>query len=240
MLAATLEELRAVALADGSAAGYFPAMYARVTDRIRAGIADRRFADGERMERFTTTFAGWFLRARRGTGPVPDCWRATTDVADDPRLLIVQHLLLGINAHVNYDLANVVVELVPRGGDLEALHPDFDAVNDVLAETLPLVLGELARVARWTNLVAARGGGRLFDFSLGVARAQAWATAERLQRLDDDQRATEVAALDELVCVLAHLVSRPGAPVSWLAAVGRRFEDHDPTRVTRQLLGPLR
>ena len=112
-------------------------------------------------------------------------------------------------------------------------------MNDILAETLPEVLRSLGAVSRWVNLLAARGGERLFDFSLGVARRQAWNAAERLRRLPAEERRAEVAELDRLVAVLAYLVAKPGRPMSWAVTVGRRLEDHDPAAVTRTLLGHL-
>ena len=45
MLTDTVEELRAIALAADDAAGHFPAMYARVTDRVRIAAASERFRD---------------------------------------------------------------------------------------------------------------------------------------------------------------------------------------------------
>ena len=153
--------------------------------------------------------------------------------------MIVQHLLLGINAHVNHDLPQVVVELAPRGTDVGVLRGDFDAVNQILAESLPMVLRSLGTVSRWVNTAAVFGGTQLFDFSLQVARRRAWEAAERMQPLDDADRAEYVAELDRLVRVLAYLVANPG-PVSKLGvALGRRCEDHDPRSVTTQLLGPL-
>ncbi|MFM2076138.1 MAG: hypothetical protein RJA49_28 [Actinomycetota bacterium] len=238
MLAATIEELRAIALGATDASGYFPAMYAQVTDRIRAAAASGRFDDAARMERFAETFAGFYTRARAGTGDVPRCWQGAFDVAGDGRLMIVQHLLLGINAHVNNDLPQVVVALA-GDADLAPLKPDFDAVNTILAETLPMVLHSLGTVSRWVNVVAARGGQRVFDFSLVVARDQAWRAAERLHGLDATARPAAVHELDDMVAVLAYLVAHPGPPGSWAAAVGRRLELHDPVKVTRALLGPL-
>lgn len=242
MLASTIEELRAAALAATDASGHFPAMYAHVTERIGAAAASGRFADADRMESFARAFAGWYTRTipgEQGTrAGVPKCWQASYDVADDAELMIVQHLLLGINAHVNHDLPQVVVELA-GGAPIESLRADFDAVNDVLAETLPAVLSGLGSVSRWVNVVASRGGGRLFDFSLGVARDRAWQNAVRLARLADQERPAAVATLDELVSVLAFIVANPGRPVSWAVAVGRRLEQHDPEVVTRALLGPL-
>ncbi len=239
MLATTIEELRSIALDAGDGGGYFPALYARVTDRIQTAAATGRFAEPQRMEEFAQAFAHWYVRARTGQATVPGCWRAAFDVAGDGDLMIVQHLLLGINAHVNHDLPQVVVERAPASGDLTGLRADFDAVNDILAETIPSVLASLGAVSRWVNVVAARGGGRAFDFSLRVARTRAWDTAVRLQRTPPADRPIQVAELDRLVRVLAYLVANPGAPASWGVAVARRLEEHDPRTVTRKLLGNL-
>lgn len=239
MLTATIDELRSVAVAACDASGYFPAMYARITKAIETAATEGRFADGPRMERFARAFAGWYPPLRHDGVPVAGCWQAAFDVAGDGRLMIVQHLLLGINAHVNHDLPQVVVELAPRGMDLADLRADFDAVNQILAESLPMVLRSLGTVSRWVNTAAAFGGTQLFDFSLRVARRQAWEAAERMQPLADADRAAYATELDRLVRVLAYLVANPG-PVSKIGvALGRRCEDHDPRRVTAQLLGPL-
>ncbi len=239
MLGSTIEELRAAAREADDASGYFPAMYARVTDRVQAAITDGRFGDGERMARFARTFADWYLGPRDGDRTRPACWKAADDVSADRRLLIVQHLLLGVNAHVNHDLPQVVVELADGEASLDVLRPDFEAINDILAETQPDVLRDLGRVAGWTQLAVSRGGGRVFNFSLGRARAQAWQSAQRLHDLDATARAGEAADLDRLVTVLAYVITRPSAPVSWLLPIPRWLEHDDPRVVTSRLLGHL-
>jgi len=239
MLEDTVEELRAAALAADDATGYFPAMYARVTQRIDQAAAEDRFGDSVGMVDFARSFAGWYLRPRSGVEPIPGCWRAAWDVGADRRLLIVQHLLLGINAHVNHDLPQVVIEAADRRGGLARIRADFDAVNDVLAGILPEVLHDLGRASRWVNLAASAGGGRLFTFSLTAARDQAWRYATRARTLDAAGRSQEAASLDELVRVLAYLVTSPGWPVRWLVPMARRLEDDDPRRVVRDLLGEL-
>lgn len=237
MIAETAAELRSVALAATDASGYFPALYAVVTSQIAAGIAQGRFEDGERMDRFATTFARHYVTADDDRPAAPRCWKATWAVAGERRLLIVQHLLLGINAHVNYDLAQAVVDVAGPGGDLAAVRPDFDAVNDVLAATYTTVLADLDRVSRWVNLAAALGGGRAFNFSLRVARDQAWGAAVRLHPLDGDGRRRYLAELDDLVSVLAFLVANPGFPADLAARMVRKLEEQDPLVVTRALLG---
>ena len=240
MLAATIESLRSTARAADDASGYFAAMYARVTDRVQTAIADGRFGDGERMAHFARTFADWYLGPRAGTRPRPACWQAADDVARDGQLLIVQHLLLGINAHVNHDLPQVVVALAGDSrAPIEALRADFDAINDILAETQPAILRDLGRVSGWTQLAAGAGGGRVFNFSLDRAREQAWRAAVRLHRLDPATRLVDAGELDSMVSVLSYLVTQPKPPVRWLLRVPRWLEHDDPREVTTRLLGPL-
>lgn len=240
MLGDTIEALRASALDADDALGYFPALYARVTLRIEAGAQSGRFTDGDSMERFARAFAGWYLGPMGGSEPLPGCWRATRDVAADRRLLVVQHLLLGINAHVNHDLPQVVVQVAEQDGrDLPQMRGDFDAVNQVLAETMPEVVRDLGRVSAWVNGLAARWGSRLFEFSLETARDQAWRAAVTLHALDSAERAAHARQIDELVCTLAYLVTSPSKPAGMLLGILRRLEENDPAVVTRRLLGPL-
>jgi len=233
----TVAELRTIAVDADDASGYFPALYVGVTNAIAEGIRHDRFENGERMERFVDTFAGHYIRARKAEIPVARCWQATWDVASDPNLVIVQHLLLGINAHVNYDLAQAVVEVAQREGGLESVHDDFDTINDVLANTSVGVIRDLDLVSRWTNEAVWLGGGRFFNFALRVARSQAWGAAERLYALNDQARREYLSELDELVSVLAYLITRPAWPVGAAVWVARRFEQRDPRAVTRALLG---
>ncbi|HZM30927.1 MAG TPA: DUF5995 family protein [Acidimicrobiales bacterium] len=236
---ATIEELRHVALAAEDACGYFAALYVRVTQDIAGRVRDRGFEDGARMEALADTFAGYYLRARRGEGPVPRCWQASWDVAPDPDLLIVQHLLLGANAHVNHDLTQAVVDVAERHGGLAAVRDDFDTVNDVLAASFTSVIRDLDRVSRWASEAAALGGGLLFNFSLRRARSTAWQGAQRLEALDADERREYVHQLDGWVSTLAYLITHPSPPVALLARLGRRLEMQDAVLVTRVLLGDI-
>jgi hypothetical protein len=237
MIRDAADELRAVARSARDATGYFPAMYSRVTAAIADSIAAGRFDDGERMDVFATTFASYYLRAWRNEIPRPRCWQASWDVAADGNLLIVQHLLLGINAHVNHDLPQAVVEVADQSGDLAGVHADFTAVNDILAAASVGILRDLDLVSRWANEAAALGGGRAFHFSLRTARAQAWDAARRLHPMTAEERRAYVRELDRLVSVLAYLITRPAFPASLLVPVARRLEERDPSVVITALLG---
>jgi hypothetical protein len=239
-LAETLADLLSIARTASGAAGYFPALYGRVTDRIAAAVGRGGFENTPQMEEFTVGFASYYTRAWRREVPPPRCWRASWDVAGDRRLLIVQHLLLGINAHVNYDLPQAVVDLARRRGSLAEIRSDFDAVNDILAATYEVVIDDLDRVSRWANEVASLGGSDAFNFSLRVARARAWNAAERLYSIDDPvDAAAYVAHLDHLVSVLAYIITEPAFPLSLLVRVARWLEEDDPQKVVAALTRTL-
>jgi hypothetical protein len=111
MIRETAAELRTIAQSCNDAAGYFPAMYSRVTTQIANSIDGHAFVGGDRMDVFATEFASRYTRAWKHEIPRSRCWQASWDVADDGKLLIVQQLLLGINAHVNYDLPQAAAEV---------------------------------------------------------------------------------------------------------------------------------
>jgi hypothetical protein len=237
MIADTAKELRAAAFAAGDASGYFPALYSRVTERIGASIEAGAFQDGPGLDRFATQFASHYVAAAHDHTHGPRCWQASWNVAADPRLLIVQHLLIGINAHVNYDLPRAVVEVADERGDLLSIRHDFDAVNDVLAATYVDVVKDLNRVSRWVNSAARLGGGHAFNFSLTLARARAWQAATAMYPLPVEGRRAYSEQLDRLVSVLAFQITRPTPILRPLVSLARRLEGHDATKVVTALLG---
>jgi Family of unknown function (DUF5995) len=237
MIADTAQDLRALALAAGDASGYFPALYSRVTTRIAASIEAGKFEDGPGIDRFATRFASHYVAAADDHVGCSRCWQACWNVAGDSRLLIVQHLLLGINAHVNYDLSRAVVEEADKRGDLASIRHDFDAVNDVLAATYDDVVKDLDRMSRWVNSAARLGGGRAFNFSLRLARTRAWQAASTMYTLPASGRRAYADELDRLVSVLAFLITRPSPVVRPLLSLARRLEEHDATTVVEAMLG---
>jgi len=87
----------------GSRLGYFPALYRKVTIQVKEDIAAGRFDDGARMETLDVRFANRYFEAfdqhRRGAMPTRS-WAYGFAQAESPEPLILQHLMLGINAHI--------------------------------------------------------------------------------------------------------------------------------------------
>src|SRR5580693_372649 len=113
---AMLAGIVADAAARNSPIGYFPALYRQVTLQVKQGIAQGFFDDGPRMQRLDTTFANRYLAAYeafRAGGAATGCWQFAFTATQDDRLIILQDLLVGINAHVNFDLGIAAAETSP-------------------------------------------------------------------------------------------------------------------------------
>ena len=140
------------------------------------------------MEHFVVAFAGRYLRNLDGWangGAVDGSWRLAFETAARWRPVILQHLLLGMNAHINLDLGVTAAEHAVDGV-LDAVRADFDAVNDVLGSLVDECQGALGDVSPWMGLADRVGGGgdeTIIRFSLVAARRQAWSVATRLAPL---------------------------------------------------------
>ena len=214
-----LDEIVERSRADASRAGYFAALYRKVTVEVKKRIEDDFFDDGKRMQRLDVLFANRYLeayeQARAGKQPTKS-WQFAFDVSDEWWPIVLQHLLLGINAHINLDLGVAAVETV-EPGRLPALRDDFNRINSVLADLTKGVYQELADIWTLLRLLGNRLGhveGSLIKFSLDTARDEAWRFAERLAALEPSLRPPAIVAKDLEVYDLARVIRRPGVVLS--------------------------
>ena len=239
MPAATIQEVLdqldavvAEARRERSRLGYFAAMYRAVTADVQRGIATGRFADGERMERLDVVFANRYLDALaawRAGRPTSRCWTRAFEAASRWPPVIVQHLLLGMNAHINLDLAIAAAETAP-GADVHALQGDFDEINRILVARIDDVQDRIADVSPWMwvlDTIGERTDEALCGYCIARAREIAWENALRLAPLSPAARADEVRRSDLLVAALAIPLERPGplARAALLCARVRETQD---------------
>jgi uncharacterized protein DUF5995 len=198
-------------------AGFFAALYGQTTRAVRAQVLAGGFDDGPRMVDFVTRFAARYiaaLTAAQGGQPMSRCWQVAFDVASRPGhdTLILQHLLLGINAHVNLDLAVAAADLCP-GEAITTLRADFQRINAVLVSLLGPVRTCLDRFSPLLDVLDRVGGrddDQVLNFSIRVARDEAWSAAVTLATAGAERRDELVDSLDRRVAVLARLVATPG------------------------------
>jgi hypothetical protein len=212
---ARLDEVVGAARDRRERLGFFAAMYRQVTIAVRQEVEAGGFDDDRRMERFVAMFAGRYLTALRlwQAGEEPGrSWRNAFRTAERTDRLILQHVLLGMNAHINLDLAVVAAAISP-GPSIVELRDDFGRINDVLHRMMVPVQDCIGRFSPLLHVLGTIGGeadDEVLNFSIRVARADAWQQAVTLAQLDAERLAMAVDSLDRKVAVLARLVGQPG------------------------------
>src|SRR5262249_45954570 len=131
---ARLDDILAQCQRDGDRLGYFAALYRRVTAAVYDGIQNGRFLDAARMERFDVRFANRYfdaLDAYRAGKEVTACWRVAFDSCKRRELTILQHLYIGLGAHLMLDLGIAAAESAP-GSLIMDLHGDFNEITVIV------------------------------------------------------------------------------------------------------------
>ena len=214
-----LDEIVAWSRQSKSRLGYFAALYRKVTIRVKDGIARGEFDDGPRMQRLDVIFAGRYLEAfdRYRAGEMPtQPWQVAFETGERWWAIVLQHLLVGINAHINLDLGVAAAETSP-GPALAGLRGDFDKINEILASLVDGVEDELGKVWPWLKVldwVGGRTDEQIIHFSIERARDEAWALAGRLAGATADERAAEIALVEARIAALGRLIRRPGILLS--------------------------
>lgn len=220
-LATTLSHMedRVAALrADADDRRIFLAVYATMTRAIHDGVRGDRFMDPAWTAELTARFAGLYFDAeeawRRDPDRCPGAWRAAFAASGQPRVSALEHALLGINAHIVYDLPFAVSTTMRSRGDvvdgrlqgdtLVRRRHDYEVVNHILAETIVEAQAVLARespASRVLDRLALRLDEYAAEALLRVSRTQGWHNALALAVARDEREEAAVRQhLDRVAC----------------------------------------
>jgi len=202
--------------------GYFAALYYRMTMAVKAGIDEGLFENGMRMEQLDVTFARRYVDAFdawQAGKPVNRSWQLAFEATRNPRITVMQHLILGINAHINLDLAIAAAQTRPRDA-IFGLHKDFDTINNIISGLVDKVQESLADIwlpFGWLdNLLRSEDEGWA-NFSISVARDASWRVATALAFAPDaSTEKTLIGEADKGVAFLAGKITNGG----WLMRLG--------------------
>lgn len=202
--------------------GYFAILYRQVTRRIRDGILAREFEDNQRMERLDVLFAGRFIDAyehwKSGKKPT-ESWFLAFEASKANKHLVLQHLFLGINAHINLDLGISAAETM-GSEPIMGIQKDFNLINSVLAELVDGVKENISKVSPIFGMLVPLAKGRdemLLNFSIQLARDGAWKYAG--EYYDCEDRAASIEVRDLNIAKLASKLINPGKFLSFIVKI---------------------
>lgn len=220
--------------------GYFACLYRGVTRRVAQEIGRGAYDDGDRMSRFDAAFANrWFdaIDAQDAGGRPTRAWGRAFRAGRQRHTTLIQHLLLGMNAHINLDLG-ISAAQVARGDALQGLFGDFEAINlllNAMLDTCQALVAEHSPMMRLLDVGALRADEALVNFSIRLARKEAWANAQRLATLEGAAFDAAVERIDRRAGTLAQLVADPGRALGAVLTVVRAWERKSPRAVIETL-----
>ena len=237
-----LDTIIVEAVAANDRLGYFAALYRQVTLEVRKGIQQGFFDDGPRMDRLDATFASRYFAAYdawKSGGSITRSWKVAFTSMEDPADIILQGLLVGINAHINLDLSIAAAEICPGEG-IQDLQGDFFKINQILANLIQPVETVVGRFSPLIGLLERIGGkdaSEVLNFSLTAARDDAWRHAVILAHLPRLFWPLTIEALDGKVAFLGRLIANPVGIVGKAVELIKMAESDDVPAVINALNG---
>lgn len=132
----------------------FLRVYAHMSRRVLTRMESPDFfLDPNWLERVALRFAGMYhdaCEAYEQGRPCPPAWRLAFDSARSRRSFLLEDVVLGVNAHINNDLPQVLAGVLGEEGDwpdlarMQRRRFDHDQINRLLAEIIGAVEGEVA------------------------------------------------------------------------------------------------
>jgi hypothetical protein len=209
----------------------FLSTYLRTTQAVGDAVERARFEDPDWVEDWDVKFAELYLRAHDADlahDAVPRPWRLAFDAP--AALPPLRHVLLGINAHVNYDLPQALLAVITDDDFADPLlmdrrRRDHERIDGVLASRVGAEDDELAashakslldRVLTPLNRLSSQR-------FLRESRQKVWHNTAELQRARVDGPTPYAARLAELELLSAAKIAdllRPGQVLLRLAITG--------------------
>ncbi len=132
--------------------GIFLRCYCMMTENMVIALEEQRFLDGDWVAGMVHRFAEYYFDALACFDcgeEVPETWRFVHHAAEQEDLHVLQHLLLGVNAHINYDLVLTLYEILKpewsrlSESDKQKRYQDHILVNTIIGETIDKVQDEV-------------------------------------------------------------------------------------------------
>jgi hypothetical protein len=179
----------------------FNSLYLTITRRVAHALRGPGVSEPTFMETLDVEFAKRYFHALRLWGEdddgTPDAWEVLFRRGQDRRLTRLTAAMLGVNAHINYDLAMALIATWERlGPPGRHIHPDYLLINKIFYQEIPPLR---RRYSTPWQLDLDAVCGNLDDWGQRVlvlsTRAMAWEQAVRMWPLRADPKDFERAQL---------------------------------------------
>eukprot|EP01084_Bolivina_argentea_P267444 453972_1 len=228
--------------------GYFPALYKMVTEEVKREIQNNEFENPSLMEKLDVIFANrylhaYFLYKHGDISQVSQSWMLAFNhtTKTNPYPHILEHLLTGMNAHINFDLPIAVVKTSNdyNNGNIDNMKTDFMNINNILQNLMAEVEHDLSTISHKIKMLLTISGNvdeETVKFSMIKARDRAWEFAKLFHSVSDiDTKNEMINQRDESVMKIGRCITNSGIIVRGLLLLTGYFEHHNVTKNIQQM-----
>lgn len=135
-----LQELLATFKLRNDRRAVFLSIYTEMTDAVARRVEQDTFADPSWVAEYLVAFANLYRKAVHDyelgdLSSLADPWQLAFEATEESDSLVLQDAMLGVNAHINYDLA-LAVDEAGIGPDRESKYEDHCRITDVIADII--------------------------------------------------------------------------------------------------------
>jgi hypothetical protein len=236
-----LDHIISYCIATNNRMGYFAALYYHVACGVKSDIEAGEFEDPARMEELDVRFMNHYLKACHAwlnKKEPPASWKVAFEAGEKNDSTVLQHLLLGVNAHINFDLGIAVAETM-KHRPIDDIHKDFIHIDNILGSLIELVKTKISKIAPFILLLQLHKSRKemLTQFRISKARDGAWAFAHKLAEAKQEDYENFVAERDKAIARIGNKLANPGAGLKATVSLIRKFERFDPAQITQIIKG---
>lgn len=217
--------------------GIFVTAYLQITFELQRRVVAGLFRDPDWVGRYVIAFANLYRQALAAyeagdRASVSEAWELSLDTSAAGMGLVIQDLMLGINAHINHDLPFALRE-VGIDPDRASRYDDHTSVNRALREATGVVQDRIAALyASGLGILDHLLGDldeEFTSFSFEAAREHAWNMGVALVNArTDPERLLLEASVERQATVLGRMILAPTTPFPWLMDLLRAIEQIKP------------
>ena len=209
--------------------------YMMMTNNMLAAINQQEFSDTSWVDALLHHFIDYYFAALQAyesdPASAPPAWRLAHQAASDRDMDATRKLLVGVNAHINYDLVLAVVDLLrpewARLSDSQRAdrYADYCRVNDVMGRTIDAVQDQVLDPAMPLMAIVDELMGRVDEFMISQLlvhwRENVWRHAMRLLAAVDAQEQAQLTDhFEQEALRIGNLICIGNAGGHWKAQAG--------------------
>ncbi|MDN3687653.1 DUF5995 family protein [Cyclobacterium jeungdonense] len=166
----------------------FLGCYSMMSQAMHEAVNKGQFFHAPWVSQLLIRFSEYYFDALKHYDQNPELspmvWRQVHDASKDPEINVIQNLLLGVNAHINYDLPLALYDCLAENWfqlpetHKQTLKKDHELVNEIIAQTIDSVQDSIVNPSSWSmaalDIIMCRADEWLLSKLISSWRNEVW------------------------------------------------------------------